>query len=313
MKKILYFVFAMVLMAAVGCNKEAGSTGWQEAPAEYVIGIDYPFEAFVTTRVSAVNDFNGLETYNNEKVVYWAATSGTSSETKKYPESGTTSERGVVNTQSGVVKTGRYQSSNSGSLNWYVSNVSFTVPASGTTGPTITASVNNTANSNSVDILAGRVSSSQLEPNIVLDHIYARTGTLSLSVSDGYEFIGTPTWQIKRTSASGSSSNANMSGTYNMKTGSWSQVSGLNGYVSFNSGSDLYLIPGSYDVQISYRLRKGDWESSSTPITKSASVNLQAGVISNITGNVTGSGASELTLGISITQWQTGEVGVDFN
>ena len=71
---------------------------------------------------------------------------------------------------------------------------------------------------------------------------------------------------------------------------------------AFTSSSDLYLIPGTYRVYVSYTLTKGGY---SEDFNKSAVVTLQQGKINNITGAASGGDASEIQFSVSITAWSS--------
>ena len=304
MKKILYFVFVTVLMAAVGCNKEAGSVGMQESPAEYVIGIDYPFEAFVTTRATAITSMNQLST------LYWSANSGSNTnESKKYPASGTSAISGQLVNNGGTysIATGEYQSSPATSLKWYVSNHSFTA------GPNPSMSV--TANDD-MDILVGISNgnngfTSDSNPSIQLKHIFSRIGVGACANTNDASFTLTADGGYTATVVSWEIQGPRTTGTYNLKNQAWNNASNGSSYTSLMNNADIYFIPGTYTIRVRYTLSIGGW--TSDQITKTQSVSFpDQGKIYGITGHVTGEGASELTLGITMTDWVGDNVDVNF-
>lgn len=182
------------------------------------------------------------------------------------------------------IATGWYQTSTPTGYNYYLSNVAMTFAAGGST---IVAD-------NATDVIAGctQGSNDSNTPSVTLNHVFARTATLTCNTQDGYE-ISDVTWKIKSTSGTGTK------GTYNIATNAWSGVTALSEQ-TFDSSSDLYLIPGEYMVTVNYTLSKGDYSESFTKLGK---VSLVAGKKNNITCTAVGGDASEIELGVTLTEW----------
>ncbi len=180
-----------------------------------------------------------------------------------------------------VVYTGEYWPVGGAMYDYCVSNVSFS-PAG-----VITAT-------NDTDIVAGAVSGvTSNYCTVVLDHIFARTGALTVNAQGDYT-ISDVSWYIRsRGAVSGTA------GSYVIGSG-WSS-SGVTALAqrSFDSSSDLYLIPGEYTVGITYTATVGHYTEN---LVREADVTLQQGMVSSITALV-GGDAREVTFRVSVTPW----------
>lgn len=228
-----------------------------------------------------VGDEFTVETKTSEitsvpSTLYWGATTGTSSESTKWS---TTSATVSYN----QISTGKYQTYSPTNYNYYVSNLDFTAGGD--------MSVPN----NGTDVLAGRTyQSSSTNPSVILNHIFARTGSLTMNTQAGYTISGV-SWAIV-----GKSAINGTAGTYNMRSQSWTASSSTLSEQAISSSSNLYLIPGTYTFKCTYTLTKGDW---SYTFTKSADVTIVGGKVNNITGTASGGSASEIVIGLSLTAW----------
>ena len=272
MKKIFYLMAAFAALSLVSCNKaEFENTSSKLSEMTFSVageGLD-----IAVTKAAAVT---GLTS------VYWGATAGTlGSDTEEYaPVS--------LSVSDGNVSTGNYWPAESIAYNYYVSNVAYSWDASNHKA-TIAAS-------NETDIVAAVASASyKSSPKVTLEHIFARTGNLTLEPKEGYTLVGDAVWKIK------SNTDAGTSGTYNIGTKAWSDVAALSQQV-FTSSSDLYLVPGSYNVEITYTLKKEAFEQE---YTKSANVTLGGGVVNNIkaTAHTGSDDPSEITLSVEVKPW----------
>lgn len=186
---------------------------------------------------------NGLTYYLETKTtelkelpstLYWGATTGSDGEeTVKWP----CAEGKVVE---GRIMTGKYQTGSGTKYNYYVSNAELTVGSS----TTVVAS-------NDTDVVVGRTEgSSDVNPAVELEHIFSRIGSLTLTL-DGYSYSDA-VWKIK-----GKSAINGTKGVYDLRTGTWtSALNTLTEEVTVTSDSDLYLIPGTYSVTISFKITK---------------------------------------------------------
>lgn len=219
--------------------------------------------------------------------VYWGATNGTSGrDTVVYaPVS--------LSVSDGSVSTGNYWPADSVAYNYYVSNIAYLWDADNHKA-TIAAS-------NETDIVAGTAAASyKSSPKVTLEHIFARTGSLTLEPKEGYTLEGDAVWKIE------SNDNSGVSGVYNIGTKGWSDVSALS-QQEFTSSSDLYLVPGSYNVEITYTLKKGDFQKE---FTKSANISLEGGVVNNIkaTAHTGSDDPSEIILSVEIKPWGENDI-----
>lgn len=266
MKAKYLMIIAATMMVA--CQKNAGEaikeTEKENPLAEIflVVGDDDINVDTKTTAVTAV-----------PSTLYWGATTGSGTESAKW----STASSSV---SSSKISTGKYQTYSPTTYNYYVSNVNFT-----TNGDSSVSA------SNTTDVVCGRTSTNSTTPSVTLNHIFARTGSFTMNTQSGYT-ISNVSWTI---------SGAGTAGTYSMKNGTWSGLTAL-GETSVGSGSDLYLVPGTYTIKCSYTLTKGDWSAS---FTKSASVTLVAGKINNITGTASGGAATEIVISVSLTAWSS--------
>lgn len=278
-----------ILAAAAGflfvsCNKAESPVATHEAEGvsrQIVFNLSDSFEAEVHTKATALTAVPAS--------LYWAATTGTrgnSAEAKKWDMNAGTAKE----TASGKLATGQFQTATPTAYNYYVSNNAITVPATGN----VTMSVAN----NDTDVLAGFVAASKsTTPSIVLNHVFARTGSLTMNTQTGYA-ISNISWKIV-----GKGTINGTAGTYNLSTGAWTAASTkLTTATAITGSSDMYLIPGTYTLSCTYTLTKGEWTQT---FTKSADVTIVGGKVNNITGTATGGDASEIILSLSVAAWGT--------
>lgn len=278
MKKNLFFISALALCAAVSCTKESSSL--LKVPEEIVLAVSDDFNAEVSledTKATAVTSLPGT--------LYWGGTKGTrgaAGEAQKW-----TATSGTVSASK--ISTGKYQTATPTAYNYYVSNASFTVPATGNV--TMTVANNNT------DIIVGwTAGSTSSTPSVALGHIFARTGSFTCNTQTGYT-ISNVSWKIKSKAAV-----SGTAGTYNLSTGAWTASTATLSDQAVTNSSDLYLIPGVYTVTCSYTLSKGDYTDN---FTKTADVTLVAGKVNNITATAIGGAAAEIIISVSLSSWGT--------
>lgn len=267
MKRILLFT-ALIATTVVSCNKTPISESISVDSGEIILVVDDDkIDMDVTTKASAITAVPSS--------LYWSCTTGTSTQSSK-----TTSTSKSVS--SGKISTGLYQTASATAYNHYVSNEPIAFAAAGST---ISAT-------NDTDVIAGVCKAqTSTSPSVTLNHIFARTGTVSVSATNGYSLSGV-SWKIE--SVSGGTG-----GTYNIYTDTWSGLTSL-GSTTFTSSSDLYLVPGTYRVTVSGTQSLGDYSSA---FSKSATITLSAGKVNNISATMSGSGASSITLSVSLSEW----------
>lgn len=213
--------------------------------------------------------------------LYLARTSGT---WKSETSVNASASKEVV---SGKIATGWYQTNPATAYNYYVSNVSMTF---GAAGSLIFAT-------NTTDVIAGCTQGADngSAPSLTLDHIFARTATFSCEPQDDSFDISGISWKI----ASKAGSTGGTSGTYNIASSEWSNVTAL-AQTDVSSYSDFYLTPGVYTITVSYTLAKGSYSES---FTKSGEVTLVAGKKNNISCTVSGGSSSEIQLSVTLNPW----------
>lgn len=275
----LYAAPLLILGFAASCVKSVEPEN--QTPKEIVLCVGGDtIDMQVQTKTSAITSVPSTLNYS--------MTTGTiGSETSKI-------ESASGNVGSGKIATGVYQSLTPTSYNYYVSNAAITFAASGSTISAV----------NTTDVIAGKVTSKETNPSVKLDHIFARTGTLTLNSQSGY-ILSNVSWSIESSSAG----TGGTGGTYNIAKDSWASVTALSS-TTITKDSDMYLVPGSYTLTVHYTLTKGDWSDS---FTKHATVTLVAGKVNNISGNASGGNASEISITVTLTEWGTNNITATFS
>lgn len=271
---------AAVLVMAAACTKDIAAVhtpGCGET-REIVLGLSSDtIQADVVTKATAVTSLPSS--------LYWGATtgSGTSEAVKWASASGTVS--------GGRINTGKYQTNPATSYNYYVSNVAMTVGAN--TAVSVT---------NATDVIVGRLAAStSATPAVTLNHIFARTNSLTFTAT-GYTLSNVSCKIVSKGSLTGTK------GTYNLRTGAWSSVTALTSTTlgaatwtasgaSATSASDMYLIPGVYTLAITFTATKSG---TSKTYTMSGDVTLVAGKRNNITAT------PDMTSNGLIVGWEDG-------
>ena len=272
----LYAASLLITGLAAGCAKSVEPEN--QHPQQIVLCVgDDTIDMDVQTKATAITEIPSSLNFS-----VTTGTLGSSETTKKASAS--------VSPASGKIATGLYQTANATSYNYYVSNCPITFAASGST----------VSASNTTDVIAGTATSDSTSPSVTLDHIFARTGNLTLNTQDGYT-LSVISWSI-------ASSTGGTAGTYNIATKAWSSLTAL-ASTSITGSSDMYLVPGNYTLTVKYTLTKGDWTKS---FTKKASVTLVGGKINNISGTASGGNASEISLTVSLTPWGSTVITADF-
>lgn len=282
MKKQSVILF-LLLAALFSCSKDSSRSVSTE-PVEVmekqdgdpiILALDGGMDIDVETKTTAITTVAGAGT------LYWGATTGASgSETQKYASTSVTASTSI--------NTGAYQTDPATSYNWYVSNRSMTI------GSSTTISAPNT-----VDVVCGRTAlTTSTTPAVTLEHVFARTGTISTSTSEGS--LSSISYTLTSSGA-----NTGTSGTYNVTSGAWSSTTAL-AATALTSSSDLYVIPGTYTLSVTATYTRGDYV---TTATKTGTVTLVAGKVNNIsvTWPVGGTG---IIISVSIEPWGTNAVAV---
>ena len=264
----------LILLGMTVCTLSCQKASLSSAEGEIVLSIEGNDGFDVETKATPVTTI--------PSTLYWGATTGTSTESAKWATAS-------ASTSSSKIYTGKYQTASPTAYNYYLASQSFTV------GGDMTVANNGT------DIVAGRLAqSTSTSPSVTLNHIFARTGSLTLNVPSGYT-ASSVSWEIM-----GYSTVNGTAGTYNMKSQGWTAASAmLSSYTAITSSSDMYLIPGTYTVKVSFVLTKGDFSKS---YTQTSNVTLVAGKVNNIVGSTSVDEAVQISFTTSVTAWTTSSV-----
>lgn len=223
--------------------------------------------------------------------VYWEARNSSSvvHSVDSYPVSWSES--------TGTVKTGLFWPDQEATYDYYASNVSFAT----STGVITVAD-------NSTDIVAGTATgiTKSASASIVLQHIFARSGSLSLDVEDKTYTLSDVSWKIKSNGA-----DSGTAGSYTIGTGWGTSASTSLPEQSFTSDSDLYVIPASYTISVTFTLTKGSYVKT---FTKETPLSFTGGKINNISGTVSSKvgDAKEIEFSISVAEWGSVNVNATF-
>ena len=272
MKKTILFTILICLITSISCNKDILEIG-ANIPEIVINVVEGSITADVTTKTTAVSSIPSS--------LYFAGTTGTgTSQTNKWSSTSKT-------VSSGKITTGYYQTATATAYNYYLSNLAMTFAASGCTI---------TADGTSIDAIVGVTkASTSTTPSVTLNHIFARTGSISCSSSNGYT-LSNVTYKLKS-----KGSTTGTKGTYNIYNDSWSSVTALS-ETAITSSSDLYLIPGTYTLTVSGTETLGDF---SHTFTASTDITLTAGKINGIAVKRTGTGATQIVVTTTLNSWGT--------
>lgn len=153
--------------------------------------------------------------------------------------------------------------------------------------------------SNETDVVCAYLENSNygVRNALVFSHIFARIGSCVVNAPSGFELSGTPVVRIT----------PKVSGTYNIRTGNgYTDGTGWSGTVKgpvtvlSSSENNLYLVPGSYTLSVTYVLVKGDWNHE---FTKDASVSVIAGSVNNISMTVPSEVVEEIAVSVTLSSW----------
>lgn len=240
----------MTLMTAVSCE-QLNVNSVSSEPSEIVLTLNANKLVAETKAITAVSTLPSS--------LYWGATKGSDTEVMEWESSSAVISNGKLHT-------GKYQTLTPVAYNFYVSNAPLAVGANTT--------VTVTGGTDGIDVICGRVSaSSDATPEVVLEHVFARTGSISIGAEKGT--LSDVTYRIQPKIGG----NTGTSGTYSLKTGTWSSVSGLSAGTTLTSSSDLYLIPGDYTISAEATYTLNNY---SVTETRYGDITLTAGKINDI-------------------------------
>ena len=278
MRRILFIIAAIISLAS--CNKEANDIAVGE-PQEIVISLeDGSMDIDVYTKTTA------LSTLPSSLYLAGTTGSGTTQSEKWSPES--------MSVSSSKISTGYYQTATATAYNYYLSNLAMTFSASGYTI---------VADGSTTDAIAGIASAeTSVTPSVTMDHIFARTGSISISSTNGYT-LSDVTYQL-----ASKGENTGTKGTYNICTKAWSGTTAL-ATQSITTYSELYLIPGEYTLTVSGIETVGDYQNT---FTGSKDITLVGGKVNSVTITRTGQGADEklISVSVSLNSWGNNSINV---
>jgi len=107
---------------------------------------------------------------------------------------------------------------------------------------------------------------------LVFAHAYSRMGSLAVNPPAGFSAVITS-----------ATLTASTTGNVDVRTGSWSGV-GAASAIALSSSNDILVVPGTYDVSVTFTLTDGVTQRSG--IVRSKAVTFTAGLVTNITANV---------------------------
>lgn len=194
----------------------------------------------------------------------------------------------------GVFSGNKWWPSTDPGYHFFASNASLTHTSDG----------NTVAASNDVDVVAAYLPSPTYKAvnTLQFEHVFARLGSVTITAESGYTISNV---SVRIT--------PKVSGTYNLKTGygvtdgsaGWSSVveaaspSVIASQVGANA-NDLYLVPGTYDLKVTWTATVGDYSQTFTDMP--AEVSLTAGKVSSFTAELGGL-AKQVQFRISVTPW----------
>lgn len=269
MKRLSFLIFG--LAALISCQKEAvvcDDVTAKEIAFQVEGDLDFNVETKATA-VTSLNTFNVIAENTSTATQVWSISSVTKSGSNYL--------------------TAKYWPITDQKYAFYASNAAMTYSQQGATIAV--------ANANT-DIVAAfsaySASNYKQAIGLTFNHIFARVGTFTVSAPSGYTV----------SNVSAVTMSAPVSGTYNVKNGTWSRGSAVSHTLS-NGSNDVYVAPGDVTVTVTYTLTRGEYVKT---FTKTATISLVGGKINNITATpsfAAGEEASEITLSVSLNAWGT--------
>ena len=294
MKIRLFLLLVLSTLVAVSCGKDAISYDDCGNGNEIVFSTGDDLNFDVLTKAPTEKTVSNLSSF------YVLASTGIAG------NSAETTSPGFTCTQFSKISGSNYR----GGKYWPASSVSYHFYAA--TKPLTLSSGNVTFKPSATiaDDLYGYVASPTYNASstpITLNHIYAQIGYCNVTAPSGFTVSGlsvTITPKVPTANA-----------TFNVRTGAWSTTSShyTNGSAvtlctatGSTADKDLWLVPGTYTLSVSYTLTK---ETYSASFTKTATVTLVMGKNNNINMQLPSHAADHITLTITLDSWQTGTPG----
>ena len=277
----------LALLLSSSCGKEEAVVAASGRGPEIVLTVGSDsLEMAVETKTSAVTAV--------PTALYWAMTKG-SYAGNEGETSVQTSTPSTVSSQK--IATGLYQTATPTSYNYYVSNIPIEFYR---WGSRITVS-------NSTDVVWGRMNDimdaaqcTSTSPSVVLRHVFARTGTLSVTSSRGYA-VSDVVWTIE----SKSGGTGGTACQFDMRSGASYNITALEQTV-ITSSSDLYLNQGEYTVTVSCTLTSTDSELSwSRAFSRSVDMTFTRGYIHNLSATITTKVEIDIDISMDVSDWSS--------
>ncbi len=278
---LLFLLGAAFACVLSGCAKEVVSDE-TEIPIVFTAGELFTAE----TKASEVTTAN-LTSF------YVTATRGAvgSSETETFTSATFTGTPG------GTFSGGKWWPASNPSFHFYGSNIGMSFDSNACT----------VSASNGTDVVCAYLANPSygVKNALTFAHIFARIGTCTVNAPSGFSISGT---SVKIT--------PKVSGTYNIRTGNgytdgtgWSGTASGSETTLPSSNNNLYLVPGSYTLSVTYTLSKGDWMHQ---FTKNATVSVISGSVNNISMTVPSEVVNEIVISVSLSSWGTQNLTPDF-
>ena len=273
-------ILILLSLCTVACAKEKGNRGpgeaWREDGKEICFELR-GMEPYSETRVAEV-------TRDNLSSFYLKATVGNAgSETERWGVTAT--KRG----SSGEFVTGKYWPFADPSYHFYASNAAIAASAAGAT----------VAVDGNADVICACLYEPEFNAtnSISFSHIMARIGNVEVSSANGYAVSVAGVKVLE----------ANTSGTFNLRTSSWSNLRGAASAALAEGGNDYLIVPGTYTMEVRYTLSKGDY---SGTFTSSGEVVLAPGKVSNVRVNLSADPAVAVNFAVAVEDWESKTIGL---
>lgn len=284
MKKFSFILAGLAALSMVSCTKRSSMPETDidvplfDTGGEIVLVVDNGASDTKTTAISSMPSSLFVERTTGT----WKSESSKNNSTS-------------FNVSSGKINTGWYQTATPTAYNYYISNSAITFATGGST----------VAATNTTDVIAGcsQAATTSTTPTVNLEHVFARTGAITTSITSGYT-LKSASYKIK------SNTGAGTGGTYNIATKAWSGTTALSETALANN-TDLYLVPGSYTLTGTFNYTRGEF---TRTVTKTATITLEANKINNIKVALAISGsdaATEIIVGVTLSSWTSKDLNVN--
>ena len=273
MIKSRHILIVSVSILLVGCAKAGLPDG--EPGGIITLGVaEGDAELSVATKADAVTSMSSF---------YASATTGTTSQSSVFTSTSFTDPDA-----DGKYTGGKVWPASSVTYNFYGSNVPLTFNSAGTT----------VSASNGTDVICAYSEGATYNAvcPMTFNHIFARLANVTVSANTGYTISGVSFTITPKTG-----------GTYNLRTGEWSGVTTGSATSIANAtpgtkSNDIYLVPGTYTVTMSWTAVKDVYSKTVTDHTKD--VTLTAGKRNNISVVLSGD-AADIQMGVTVTGWDS--------